>query len=72
MRHRRVKWLAAAGLALVLVGYMTGRQHQRDTVATCRVLAGSLNRMVAMYEEANVEIWRALNVSALPVSDGSQ
>ena len=80
MRHRRLKWLAAAGLGLVLVGYVTGRQHQSATVATCMALAGSLDQMVTMYEEANTEMWKALGVisrveeqrAALPASDDLQ
>ncbi len=80
MRHRRVKWLAAAGLGLAFVGYVTGRQHQSATVATCMALAGSLDQMVMMYEQANTEMWKALGVvarveeqrGALPASDDLQ
>ncbi len=82
MRPRRVKWLAAAGLGLVLVGYAVGRQHQHDTVATCMALAGSLDQMVTMYEAANTEMWKALGAIArveegrgaiaLPVADVTQ
>ncbi|KKN05832.1 hypothetical protein LCGC14_1083400 [marine sediment metagenome] len=64
MRNRRVKWLAAAGLGLVLAGYVVGRQHQSATVATCLALAGSLDQMVRIYEEANTEMWRALGAVA--------
>ncbi len=64
MRPRRVKWLASAGLGVMLVGYLMGRQHQRDAVATCAALAGSLDRMVTMYDAANTEMWRALGVVA--------
>lgn len=79
MRNRRVRWLAAAGLGLALAGYAGGRQHQSVTVATCLALAGSLDQMVTMYEEANTEMWKALGVvarlerrrdaPALPASD---
>ncbi len=83
MRTRRLKWLAAAGLALALVGYIVGRQHQSDTVETCLALAGSLDQMVIMYEQANTEMWKALGAVArveegraaadpLPVSDDLQ
>ncbi len=80
MRHRRLKWLAAAGFGLALIGYAVGRQHQSATVATCMALAGSLDQMVTMYEQANTEMWKALGVvarvegqrAALPASDDSQ
>ncbi len=81
LRHRRLKWLAAAGLGLALLGYVVGRQHQSATVATCIALAGSLDQMVTMYEEANTEMWKALGVmarveeqraAALPASDDLQ
>lgn len=82
MRNRRVKWLAAAGLGLILVGYVIGRQHQSATVATCIALAGSLDQMVTMYEQANTEMWKALgavarlerqhDVDALPASGDLQ
>ncbi len=64
MRHRRVKWLALAGLALTVVGYTAGRQHQHDTVETCMALAGSLDQMVTMYEAANTEVWKAIGAVA--------
>ncbi len=64
MRNRRLKWLALAGLGLALVGYVIGRQHQSATVATCVALAGSLDQMVTMYEEANTEMWKALGIVA--------
>jgi hypothetical protein len=63
-----LKWLATAGLALALVGYAVGRQHQHDTVETCIALAGSLDQMVTMYEAANTEMWRALGYLARPVA----
>ncbi len=80
MRNRRLKWLAAIGLGLALVGYVIGRRHQSATVATCMALAGSLDQMVTMYEQANTEMWKALGVvarveeqrAALPASDDLQ
>ena len=82
MRPRRVKWLAAAGLGMALAGYAAGRRHQRDTVQACLALAGSVDRMVTMYDAANTAMWEALgavarlererDVDALPASDALQ
>lgn len=80
MRPRRITRLAIIGLSLLLLGYGAGRWHQRDTVATCTALAGSLDRMVTAYDAANAEMWRALGViaraesppAALPEAGGAQ
>lgn len=79
MAHRRTKWVTMVGIGLLVLGYMVGRQHQSATVATCIALAGSLDQMVTMYEEANTEMWKALGVMsrfkeqvALPASDDFQ
>ncbi len=60
MRTRRVKRLAAAGLALLLLGYGVGRRHQRDTVAAYRSLTAVLEQMVTSYEDANAAMWESL------------
>ncbi len=64
MRLRRVKWLAAAGLGLVLVGYAVGRLHQHDTVEAYRELAGTLEQMLTTYEVANASMWESLGALA--------
>lgn len=64
MRLRRVKWLAAAGLGLVLAGYMAGRLHQHDTVAAYRTMVSTLEQMVTKYEAANASMWDALGAVA--------
>ena len=67
MRHRRVKWLATAGLGLLLLGYAVGRRHQHDTVAAYRELAGALEQMVTRYEAANAVMWESIGALARPV-----
>jgi SNF family Na+-dependent transporter len=67
MRTRRLKWLASAGLGLLLLGYAVGRRHQHDTVEAYRELAGALEQMVTRYEAANAAMWESLGVMARPV-----
>ncbi len=64
MNARTVTTRIVVMLALVFVGFMAGRQTQRDIVALCYATAVNINRMIDSYDEVNVRIWDALGLLA--------
>ena len=64
MRTRRVKRIILMLLTSTLIGYGTGRLHQRDVVTTCLALTHNLDQLVSMYQTANTTMWESLGLMA--------